>query len=472
MANTALVMQLLAKATPRTPDYLPGLSLSSTAALAPSGSGHLVISDADLRIGSANAIDLSNWSGTVEIVNCRVRFNYGGTSANGIGIYAPANVTGISIRHVHLQNKGYPAVGVAGNSAQVGIRIHGAQSVLVEDVTTEDCATGVYITSSSNIVVRRTENHRSRGAYPRGAGVQIATCVTSLVEDSSDEPLPGISWTEDSFSNYDTSDALWRRLVVPMMSDSTSGRGIVVEGSKSVNVAVSDCELFGVYDGAFTGGLGAVNPSFHDMRIAEWNSFSHRGYGGSTVGGVALPAAIVAGSASMTCKAIYSGLPGVNPKGQVVTSPSSKNVLYNPGGAAVTVDLVVGSGADIVAQEWAKQIKVRRNSFRWRNPREKLSARVAPRIGSYWLPNPTTGADGLMANSLVSGAIVAALPGWYRGDPTGRWWGWYLDDNYTGEGRNFIIPAGSSGKTLTMEEAVWNEAGDVISTTTAGILIS
>lgn len=85
--------------------------------------------------------------------------------------------------------------------------------------------------------------------------------------------------------------------------------------------------------------------------------------------------------------------------------------------------------------------------------------RLRPRIGSYWMINPNTGANGLIANALVDGAVASVLGGLYNYAPTSRAWQWYLDGAPVSTDMNYVIPGGSSGKTLQLGETVANSAG-------------
>lgn len=128
------------------------------------------------------------------------------------------------------------------------------------------------------------------------------------------------------------------------------------------------------------------------------------------------------------------------------------NHLYNPN---------ENRGIRSLPVNWDERVFVVRNSFPWR-PSDRRPVLLLPaRIGSYWLRNPNTGADGLYGNQLVPGAILAVLPGTYLHDPTSLAWQWYRNGvPIPGEtGMNYLVTEADLGATLNVVESPANAAG-------------
>lgn len=431
-----------------------GLTIS--AGLTPSGSGTTTIEGYLIR-ATATGINLDSWSsGTITIRNCLIYYN--GNSTTGRGIFRGSVGPSIIIEDCMIINQAAPMVGPTQSTFQTGINLIGTNGVTIRRVTVVDAASSILLQNCLNGTVSSIESHTTRGPYPRGQAVQLQSCHDIAVSNCSDEPIPGISWSEDSFNNYGSYDCQWSNLCIPMQSDGTSGRGLVVEQLTSTNVTVDNCEFLRGYNGGYGGFEVSSGIVFTNMKFRDYNLFSVRGLPGSSNSGSTLCAQVVTAynptpGTYTSVSGVYDGLPSVTPDGATRTA-GDNNIWFNENVSGT----LQGSGT-VTASVWTQTLSVIRNSFPWRATWCKPAVRFGPRIGSYWLPNFLTGGAGLYGSQLVSGAVACVLPGLYNYAPTSRVWNWYLNGALVSNDMNYVIPAGSSGKTLRTGEVVANSAG-------------
>lgn len=375
----------------------------------------------------------------VTIRNCRIRHNLGDVTGIAHGIDA-SDVRGLRIENCEIINAGAPLRGPLRSDDQCNIRVAVGRDVTIEAVTVRRGSTGVYLTEVRDSRIAALESHDMRGPFPRGMALQYAGCSgTHTATDLSDESIPGTSHNEDSFSVFDSPNVSLARIKVPMMSDAPAGRGLVIEQSGSVNCQVDQLELGWIFNGSLA--MDGSQLRARGIRTRGWNRFSVRGLPGSSHDGKYPPAMLAFGGTVRDLEVEH-----------VYWDVGPSNHLYNPN---------ENRGIRSLPVNWDERVFVVRNSFPWR-PSDRRPVLLLPaRIGSYWLRNPNTGADGLYGNQLVPGAILAVLPGTYLHDPTSLAWQWYRNGvPIPGEtGMNYLVTEADLGATLNVVESPANAAG-------------
>jgi hypothetical protein len=375
----------------------------------------------------------------VTIRNCRIRHNLGDVTGIAHGIDA-TDVRGLRIENCEIINAGAPLRGPLRSDDQCNIRVAVGRDVTIDAVTVRRGSTGIYLTEVRDSRIAALESHDMRGPFPRGMALQYADCSgTHTATDLSDESIPGTSHNEDSFSVYDSPNVTLSRVVVPMMSDAKSGRGLVIEQFGSVDCVLDQAEFGWLFNGSI--GLHGRRLSAVGTRTRGWNRYSVRGFAGSTQENQHPPAML----------AFFSQIPSLRVEHEYWATASS-NLIHNPDG---------NTGIRNLAVDWKPELRVVRNAFSWRPANLVPEFTLPARVGSYWLPNPNTGADGLYGNQLVPGAILAVLPGTYLHDPTSLAWQWYRNGApIPGEtGMNYLVTEADLGATLNVVESPANAAG-------------
>ncbi len=421
--------------------FLPGRALAASDALVPSGPIRITRSGTILEgldiLADGPGIVVEGLS-DITIRNCRVSHRTGG-GEEAFGILA-TKVAGLTIDNCEVMNIGAPPRGPLASTQATNIMIRQSRDVTLRGVTVRRGSTGTYLQQVHNSRIERFESHDIRGPYPRGAALQIAEgSGTHVAEDLSDESIPGTSHNEDSFNVYNTPNVTIRRLAVPMMSDAKSGRGIVIEQFGSVDCLLEQAEFGWLFNGSI--GLHGRRLQAIKTRTRGWNRYSVRGFSGSSLDNKNPPAML----------AFFSPIPSLKVD-HLYWQTASTNLIYNPDG---------NSGIRNREMEWEPQLRVIRNAHPWR-PMDHVPEAVLPvRIGSYWQPNPNTGEDGPYGNTIVPGAILAALPGTYLHDPTDHAWQWYRNgESIPGAtGLNYTVTRRDMGAEIVVVELPSNAAG-------------
>ena len=375
----------------------------------------------------------------VTIRNCRIQHNLAGGSGTAHGIDA-ADADGLRIENCEIINAGAPSRGPLRSETQCNIRVAVGRDVAIKAVTVRRGSTGLYLTEVHDSSITALESHDIRGPFPRGMALQYANCSGAhTATDLSDESIPGTSHNEDSFSVFNSPNVTLKRVLVPMMSDAKSGRGLVIEQFGSVDCVLEQAEFGWLFNGTI--GLHGRRLRAVGTKTRGWNRYSVRGFAGSSLGNRHPPAML----------AFFSPIPSLQVDHQYwQTAPS--NFIHNPDG---------NSGIHNLEVDWRPTLQVVRNAFSWR-PTHLVPELVLPvRIGSYWQPNPNTGEDGLYGNSIAPGAILAALPGTYRHDPTSLHWQWYRNGAPIpgAIGMNYLVIPEDMGSEIVVAERALNRAG-------------
>lgn len=398
---------------------------------------------------SGIAINVGSYSG-VTIRNCLIWHNMAGGTGDAQGIVTNG-ANNLTIEDTEIINYGAPLIGPNPSANKSNIRIVNGSNLTVTRVTTRGGSNGLHISGLNGSTINFFESHDLRGPFPRGMAIQWAGCTgTHLAQDLSDETIPGISNSEDSFSVYNTPNVTMRRIKVPMGTDGTAGRGVVYEQAQTTNCFLEDVELEWMYNGAALFGLGCNDVHFTDIRTKGWNRYSVRGW---------------AGSSGKT----PTGFPPLTYAADVTseTSPNGtfEGKYYARGYSDTDTWNLKTIGANvtetIVEENWTPTLSVIRNSFSWRPTDLVPSVLVHPRIGSYWL-------DGVVSNTPVAGTtVLSLLPGKYRHDPTSRTWQWKKNGtNISGAtGISYVTVSGDANSLITCEETVTNSAGSSTYTT-------
>lgn len=377
--------------------------------------------------------------GQVTIRNCRILHNAEGGKREACGILAN-KVDGLTIEGCEIVNIGAPTRGPLPSSRQWNILVTQSRDLTMKSVTVRRGSTGAYLQNVHNSHVEGFESHDMRGPFPRGAALQWAGCTGRHVAvDLSDESIPGTSNNEDSFNVFDTPNLSMSRVVVPIMSDSPTGRGLVVEHQRSVDCHIDQAELGWLFNGSFS--LNGSRLRVSGARTRGWNRYSVRGFPGSSLGGKNPPAMIAFGGIIRALEVDHQ-----------YWDAAPSNLVYNPEG---------NRGIRNRAIDWSPRLSVVRNRFPWRSSNRVPDPDLPVRIGSWWQPNPNTGEPGVYGNRLVPGSVLAVLPGRYWYDPTDLEWQWYRDSRPIAgaTGMNYVVTPADMGSEIVVTELARNRAG-------------
>ncbi len=402
-------------------------------------------------VAGGTGIDNSGGYDDVTIEDCLILYNGNNGSSEACGVLH-VNADRPTIRRCEIINIGSPTRGELGTTNKQAFNAKQCSDVTISNLTTRRGSDGVRLLECSGSSISNLESHDVRGSKPRGMAIQLASCTgTHLLQDLSDESIPGTSFNEDNFSIFNTSNVTIQRVFIPMTTDSPSGRGIVVESSNSGvtpnNILVEDFEISNVFNGAWCGGDYIAGLHFENMRSKGWNLFGSRGLAGSSNSGTSLCALVVIGTSAPTASnCLYYGLPSVAPDGD---ASFSTNLFSNPGGSSITL------GTDIVQRDWTPSLNVIRNTLLWRQRLLAPSHDLKVRIGSNWL-------NGVFGSTIVNNSILGVLPGRYKHDPTTRSWQWLRDSSdISGQtGMNYLVNTSTdSGHYISVRETVSTPAG-------------
>lgn len=441
---------------PEIPTPPPDMDQSGPITLSSNGqviSNKIIFADTNGIVGSGVS--------DVVIEDCLIYYNRSRGSAEARGIKL-TNCARAIIRDCEIINAGAPDRGPLLSVLQNCIYLESCSSPQILRNTLRRGSTGLSMNSCSNTLVQYLESHDMRGPFPRGMALQFVTCTgTHLVEDVSDESIPGTSWNEDSFSIFATPNVTIRRLCIPMQSDGLSGRGLVIEQLATQNVLVEDAEFRWTYNGAY--GAFEVSPSniFRSMRVKGYNRYSVRAFAGSSSSGASLPAQVVTAYnpnpvTHTSVEGIYYGVPARTPNGTTY-SGGLLNKWFNQSVSGVSQ----GSGT-VTEQDWTPSVFPVRNVFAWR-PAAAPSYDLPPRINSYWL-------DGRIGTTIIPGtSILGLLPGRYMHDPLERTFQWRKGgvDISGATGIDYDVLVGDSGSNIDCVETVTNASGSYSLTTDA-----
>ncbi len=406
---------------------------------------------------TGSGIDVAGYD-NVTIRYCRIWYNINAGASAVYGIVADG-ADNLTIQNCEVINAGAPQRGPLSSTSQSCIRVNAGGGLTVSNVTVRSGSTGLLMIGVNGTSISNFESHDMRGPYPRGMAMQYASCTgTHTATDLSDESIPGTSKNEDSFSVFNTPNVTMSRVKVPIGTDATSGRGVVFEQAGTQNCSLNDAEFIWMYNGAAAYGLGCDTVSFTNIKTKGWNRFSVYGW---------------AGSSGKT----PTGYPPLTFSADVVTSGTFNASWYDRGYTPTDnwnlSTFGVGVSSSLTLTNWTPTLSVVRNAFPWR-PTYFVPQMLLPvRIGSYWQPNPNTGATGLEGNTATAGtAVLCVLPGKYQYDPTGLAWQWYRGGApISGEtGINYVTVAGDGGKTITVQEVPSNSAGNGATQTAVGVL--
>lgn len=375
----------------------------------------------------------------VTIRNCRIRHNGGRGSnvAHGIDAF---QVSGLRIEDCEIVNVGAPSRGPLASDKQCNIVISHSRDVIVDKVTVRRGSTGAYLLDVRDSSISSFESHDIRGPFPRGMALQYNGCSGRHVATHlSDESIPGTSNSEDNFSIFNTPNVSLSQIVVPRMSDSPIGRGLVVEQEGSIDCEIDQAEFGWLFNGSFS--LSGSRLRALGARTRGWNRYSVRGLPGSSNGGQYPPAMIAFGGVIRSLEVDHQ-----------YWDAAPSNLIYNPDG---------NRGISNRPVDWTSRLSVVRNQFSWRPTNRVPEPGLPVRIGSWWLTNPNTGEPGIYGNRPEPGGVLAVLPGRYWYDPTELDWQWYRNGQpiVGATGMNYVVTPADSGAEIVVTELARNLAG-------------
>jgi hypothetical protein len=309
----------------------------------------------------------------------------------------------------------------------------------ISRVTVRQGSSGIYANAVDGLAIAQLEAHDMRGPMPRGQAVQFDKCVGRLsLSDWSYESLPGTSHDEDNISVYSSPDVVISNGRVPFLTDSPSGKGLLIEpgdGSGSAGVRINNVEL----EYAFNGFVGVVGTEdvWVDVRIKHVNPYSLRGTATSDTrtGPLMLGFESEPAVANRLTAAYYD----VN----------MDNLIYEDD----WVDEV------LVPQNWQQRVRLVRNAFPWRTTDQVPVESLPPRITA--VPAHRTG------------SLLSLLPGRYNHDPTHRTWQWYMEGRPI-EGANAFtlsLDGFRAGASIALGETPHNAAGTGRESLTVPVMI-
>lgn len=412
-----------------------------------------VISDAIIE---ANGTAITVAHNNVTIKNCKIVYNCSGQST-AYGIYASGK-SGLTVIDCEIINMGIPMRGEAGSTTQSCVRMDNGGDLTIARVTVRGGSTGVQLVGITNSDISFLEGHDIRGPQPRGSVIQWASCLgTHTAVDMSSEVMPGTSHPEDSFSVFKTPNVTMERIKAPLGTDGPSGRGLVIEGPQSVDCVVNNAEFDWVYNGAVAIGETYGETGYPDrfsvtnIKTRNWNRYGIRGWAGSSgKTPTGYPPLTFAAQAEvegiLTAKYISRGY-----------SPSDTWNLSN----------IVNVAATLTYEDWTSTLSVVRNAFPWRPTNRVPTLDLPPRIGSYDLPGDVGG------GGLVTGSVLALLPGRYKHDPTSRAWQWRKNGTPISgaTGLNYVLVSGDLGASIDCVETPANSNGAGTAVATAPVSV-
>lgn len=395
----------------------------------------------------------------VTVRRCLINYNGSAGASDAHGIVT-SGADDWLIEDCEVINAGAPRRGASQTTGKSAIRYDGGGGLTARRLTLRRGSTNLYILNSAGSSVSFIESHDTRGPAPRGEAVKWASCTgTHTGWDISDESIPGTSNTEDHVSIFKTPKVDVRRVKIPIGSDRTAARGLVIEGSESTDCSVDGLEMDWSFNGCAAVGETYVEPGskpdravLDNIKIKGWQRYSVHGWAGSS-------------------EKTPTGYPPLT-FGMDIANSGTFNAKYWARGYSDTdtwnLKTMVGSVTEAIsAEDWTPSLSVVRNELPWRSTSGVPSVDLEPRIGSYWL-------DGVVGSALIAGtSVLGILPGRYFNDPTYRTWQWRKNGTPIAgaTGLCYVTVSGDAGSVIDCAETPYNANGAGETVITASVAI-
>ena len=205
-----------------------------------------VIQNLDIYVDSGVAVTID--ANNVTLQDVRIHYNGAGGEAEGMGVVV--NGANNTIRNVEIFNAGAPAAGAEVNAEHYGIQALDAQNLTITNATIHDASTGIYLLNSPGTTLQGIEGYDMRGPMPRGQLVQFDKSGDSTLTDFSVHNDPGVAWTEDNISVYQSPNVTIQNGVIDG-NNSPSGVGVMFEEGSTGSLA-SHVDTIHMGNGAFS----------------------------------------------------------------------------------------------------------------------------------------------------------------------------------------------------------------------------